>query len=108
MARQSIGEFEQLVLLAVMRLGEEAYGVPVLEEIRNRTERAASPAAVYIALRRLEQKKMLSSRLSDPTPRRGGRAKRFYRVELAGVRGLSRARRELLSMWDGLHEALDS
>jgi PadR family transcriptional regulator PadR len=108
MARGSIGDFEQLVLLATLRLGDRAYGVPIVDEINERTGRTVSRAAVYIALRRLESKGMLRSRLAEPTPERGGRAKRFFTVEPLGMALLSGARGDLLSMWDGLQEALDN
>ena len=101
--RAALGEFEKLVLLAILRLGDEAYGVTVIEELERRTGRAAAPGAVYVALRRLEQKGMVSSRLGDPTPERGGRAKRFLRVEPPGLGALREARAE----WEAMSAGLD-
>jgi len=108
MARESLGEFEQLVLLAILRLEREAYGVPILEEIERRTDRSVSRPAVYIALRRLSAKEMVSSTLGEPTPEQGGRAKRFYQVEKAGLDALADSRRDLLNMWDGITPVLDN
>ena len=102
MGRESLGEFEHLVMLAILRLGDAAYGVPIVAEIEERAERPAARAAVYIALRRLEAKGLIRSRLADPTPERGGRAKRYYTVTAAGVRQLHEARQALTRMWDGL------
>ena len=107
MARESLGEFEQLVLLAIMRLGDVAYGVPIVDEIERRTSRAVSRPAVYIALRRLAKKGLVTSTLAAPTPEPGGRAKRYYRVQKAGIQQLVEARRDLLNMWDGVSPALD-
>ena len=107
MARDSLGEIEQLVLLAILRLGDGAYGVPIVEEIQQRTGRGVSRAAVYIALRRLRQKELVTSWLSDPDPVPGGKAKRYFRVEAAGIDKLSEARSTLLSMWEGLQPMLD-
>lgn len=107
MSRESIGEFEQLVLLAVLRLGDEAYGVSVLEEIRGRTGRTVLRPAVYVALRRLEKKGLLRSREGAPLPERGGRARKFYEVEPAGLELLRESRDSLLNMWEGLQAVLD-
>lgn len=107
MPRESPGEFEQLILLAILRLGTDAYGVPIIEEIEQRTGRSVSQAAAYLTLKRLEQKGWIQSRMAAPTPERGGRAKRFFFVRPAGVRRLQAAREELLSMWEGLEPELD-
>src|SRR5882762_4294103 len=86
---EQLGQFEQLVLTAVLTLGEGAYGVTIHARVEQLSHpRAASLGAVYVTLDRLEDKGLLSSRLSDPTPERGGRAKRCYRVEAAGERAL--------------------
>lgn len=97
-----LGEFEQLVLLAVLRLEEEAYGVTVRWEIERRTGKAVSRGAVYITLDRLEKKGYLKSRLADPTPERGGRPKRYYKAKPAALTALKNSRRALLKMWEGL------
>lgn len=102
MAKRSLGEFEQLVLLAILRVGDGAYVVPLIREIEEQTGRSASHAAVYIALRRLEEKGLVTSRLADPTPERGGRGKRYYEVHPAAVPLLRESREALLRMWDGL------
>ena len=77
MSRESLGEFEHLVLLSILRLGPGVYGVPIIREIEHRAGRTVSHAAAYLTLRRLEDKGWITSRLGDPTPQRGGRAKRF-------------------------------
>lgn len=102
MGRGSLGEFEQLVLLACLRLGDDAYTVSVVDEIARRTERQPSHAAVYVALRRLERKALVRSSLAGSTPERGGRPKRFFRVEPGAVTLLQEARDALANMWDGL------
>jgi PadR family transcriptional regulator PadR len=102
MARDSIGEFEQLVLLAVVRLEGLGYGVSILQEIEGRTQRPVSEAAGYLTLRRLEAKGWVTSRLGEPSPERGGRAKRFYEITSDGLVQLRRARANLMSMWSGL------
>jgi DNA-binding PadR family transcriptional regulator len=107
MSRETLGEVEQLVLLAVLRLEEKAYGVPIIEEIEGRTGRGVSRAAVYIALRRLRQKGLVSSWLAEPDPVPGGRAKRYFRVEPDGIDRLAETRSSLLSMWEGLQPTLD-
>lgn len=99
MGRESLGDIEHLVLLALLRLGERSYGVPILEEIAERTGRAVSRPAVYIALRRLEAKGFVRSELGDATPERGGRAKRYFKLTTAGHRQLHASREALLSMW---------
>jgi DNA-binding PadR family transcriptional regulator len=107
MGRESIGEFEQLVLLAILRLGCEAYGVPIVREIEERTGRSTSRAAVYIALRRLQGKGLVSSRMADPTPERGGRGKRYFRIGAAGIEQVKESRRALVSMWEDLEPILE-
>ena len=99
MSRESLGDVEHLVLLALLRLGEHAYGVPILEEIAARTGRRVSRPAVYIALRRLEAKGLVRSRMGEATPERGGRAKRYFTLTAAGHRQLDVSRTALLSMW---------
>jgi PadR family transcriptional regulator, regulatory protein PadR len=100
--REHLGDFEQIVLLALLRLGENAYGVPVRREIEERTGRSLTVGALYRTLDRLEEKGYGSSRIGDPIPERGGRAKRFFRVDALGIRALSRTRRELSAMWEGV------
>jgi DNA-binding PadR family transcriptional regulator len=97
-----LGEFEQLVLLAVIRLGEGAYAVPVRAEIESRTHRSASRGAIYITLDRLEEKGFLRSHLADGTAERSGRQRRYYRITPAGERSLEHSWQTLKSMWEGL------
>jgi DNA-binding PadR family transcriptional regulator len=107
-SREALGEFEQLVLLAIVQLGDGVYGVPIAEEIERRTGRSVSRAAVYVTLRRLEQKGLLSSTMSDPTPERGGKARRCVAVTGTGLESLRAARQALDSMWKGLDPGLRS
>lgn len=102
MARDTLGEFEQLVLLACLRLDDSAFTVPILQEIRDRTGRDASHAAVYIALQRLEKKRLLTTNeVADPPPV-AGRSRIRYVVTDAAVQLLREQRDALLSMWAGL------
>ncbi len=96
------GEFEQLVLLAVLRLGEDAYAVPVREEIGARTGRTPTRGAVYVTLERLEGKGYLDSWLGEPVAERGGRPRRYYRVRPPGVRALEDSWAARRRMWQGL------
>jgi PadR family transcriptional regulator PadR len=100
--RPPLGEFEQVVLLAVLRLEQGAYAVPVRREIETRTRRSVTRGALYVTLERLEDKGYLESWLAEPTPERGGRAKRFYRVRHAGLAALRQSWAALRSMWEGL------
>jgi PadR family transcriptional regulator, regulatory protein PadR len=100
--REHLGEFEQIALLAVLRLGQNAYGVPVRREIENRTGRSVTVGALYRTLDRLEEKGYVTSWFSDPVPERGGRSKRYFRVEPLGIRALNVSHRELMAMWDGV------
>jgi PadR family transcriptional regulator PadR len=99
---ESLGEFEHLILLAVLRLGAEAYGMRVRREIAERTSRDVTIGAVYATLDRLAAKGLVRSTLSDPTPERGGRAKRSFSVTAAGMAAVNRAREEFASMSEGL------
>ena len=101
-----IGEFEQLVVLAALRLGDEAYPAAIRREIEERTGRSASRGAVYTTLDRLENKGMLSSALGAPLPERGGKPRRYYQVEEQGLEALREARRALERMWSGLEAEL--
>ena|SRR5258707_13220388 len=100
--RDSLGEFEQIVLLALVRLADTAYGVPVRHEIEQRTKRAVSIGALYSTLDRLEAKGYVSSWFSDPTPERGGRSRRYFKVEPLGLKALERSREVLNVMWKGV------
>jgi PadR family transcriptional regulator, regulatory protein PadR len=98
----ALGEFEHLVLLAVVRLGKEAYGMLVRREIESCTGRDVTIGAVYSTLERLAAKGLVSSRLGEATAERGGRAKRLFRITGAGTQALNRTRRDLTSMFEGL------
>ena len=98
----SLGEFEQIVLLAVLRLGDTAYGVTILAEIAARTGRNPAPGALYTTLHRMEDKGLVTFRDGDPTPERGGRAKRFVSVTREGRAALARAQAAYRSLLEGL------
>ena len=100
--REFPGEFEQVVLLTVARLKGEAYGMAIRQEIADRTGRDVGIGSVYSALDRMEEKGFISSTLGDPTPERGGKAKRYYQLEPAGALALQRARDMFAQLWDGL------
>jgi PadR family transcriptional regulator, regulatory protein PadR len=102
MTSQPLGEFEQLVLLAIVHLGGDTYGIPIAEEIERRTKRKAARAAVYVTLRRLEDKGLVSSRMGEPTPERGGKGRRHVALTAAGSRALLDARRVSERMWQGV------
>ena len=105
MASQGLGEFEQLVLLAIAHLRGEAYAIPIAAEIERRTGRSVARAAVYVTLRRLEEKGFVSSWMSDPTPERGGKGRRHVKLEAPGARALFEARHAAERMWQGLDPA---
>jgi PadR family transcriptional regulator, regulatory protein PadR len=102
MGRHMLGEFEQHVLAAIIRLKAEAYGVPIRRDLNERLGRLVSIGALYTTLERLEAKGFISSWMGDPTPERGGRAKRYYRIEAPGVRALNEARVAAERLWAGL------
>jgi len=108
MPSRALGEFEQLILLALVALPpEECYGVPIRELIEQRTGRALSAGAVYTALDRLTARGFVSSALGEPTAERGGRRKRMYHLETAGARELARSVRTLQGMSEGLLPQLE-
>jgi PadR family transcriptional regulator PadR len=102
----ALGDFEQLVLLAIIRIGDEVYGVPIVQEIERRTFRHVAPAAVYVTLRRLEAKGLVISWLGDPTPERGGKARRYVKITRAGIESLRATRKVIDRMWHGLDPTL--
>src|SRR3712207_6602992 len=99
---EALGEFEHLVLLAVLRLKEDAYGMRVRKEIADRTGRDVAIGAVYATLDRLNEKGLVTSSVSDPTPQRGGRAKRSFHLTGAGADALHRTQQDLRAMLDGV------
>jgi len=100
--RDYLGEFEHIVVLALLRLGDRAYGVTVRQEIEARISREVSIGAVYATLDRLEAKGYVKSQIGEPSPERGGRSKRFFRVMAKGVAAVNRTHRALESMTEGL------
>ncbi|HEY3885983.1 MAG TPA: helix-turn-helix transcriptional regulator [Vicinamibacterales bacterium] len=101
-----LGELEQIVLLAVWRLGEGAYTAPILDEIKEQTGRSLARGALYTALDRLERKGCLRSRVGEALPERGGRPRRYFTVTPAAVRALKDSRQALLRLWRGLESRL--
>jgi PadR family transcriptional regulator PadR len=99
-----LGEFELLVMLTVIRLGEGAYGVPISREIEEQTGRDVAFGTVYATLERLQEKGLLRSDLGDPTPERGGRAKRYFRITPTGLRKVRDTKQSLIRLWRGLRE----
>lgn len=102
MAREHLGDLEHQVMLALLRAGPEAYTVHVLTELEARTGREVASAAVYIALRRLEEKGLVVSEVVPPEPGMGGRDRRFFRVTSAGLEKLRETRSALERLWEGL------
>ena len=100
--RDYLGEFEHIVILALLRLGDRAYGVTVRQEIEARTGREVSIGAIYATLDRLEGKGYVKSQFGEPTPERGGRSKRFFRVTAKGMSAVNRTHRAMHSMTQGL------
>jgi PadR family transcriptional regulator PadR len=103
----SVGQFEQLVLTAILSLREDAYGVTIHAKVEDLAKpKAVSLGAIYVTLDRLEDKGMVSSWLTDPTPERGGRAKRCYRLEALGERALEESAATAKRIWDAVTEVL--
>jgi PadR family transcriptional regulator PadR len=100
-----LGEFEQLVLLAVLRLADNAYGVPIRREIEKRADRKVTVGALYSTLDRLESKGYVSSWFAGPTAERGGRSRRYFRVEPKGIEALALAKDMFDRMWKGVRLA---
>jgi DNA-binding PadR family transcriptional regulator len=97
-----LGAFEQAVLLAIVRLGDQAYGRAILKEVQNRLAREVAAGAVHATLDRLQRKRLIASRLGSGTALRGGRARRYYRLQPAGVASLNDARAAVEGLWSGL------
>ena len=102
----TLGDFEQLILLGVLRLGDGAYGAAIRQEIHRQSGRDVSINAVYTTLDRLERKGLLESWVGDPTPQRGGRRRKFYALRPAGLTALRQAYRAFTAMADGLQREL--
>ena len=101
-----LGEFEEVVLLAILRLRDNAYGVTIRQTVEEVAERPTSIGAIYTTLERLEQKGFISSWQGEPTPERGGRAKRYFKIEGAGVQALNAAHRTRTRLQEGLNLGL--
>jgi PadR family transcriptional regulator, regulatory protein PadR len=100
--RTSAGTFELMVMLAVMRLSDGAYGVPISREIELQCGREVALGSVYATLQRLEDNGLVLSRLGEATPERGGRAKKYFRITAMGLREIRETQRSLRRMWKGL------
>ena len=103
-----LGELEQLLLMAVLRLGGEASGIDLREELEHRTERVVLPGAVYTIMERLVGRRLVSSYTGEAAPERGGRRRKYYRIEPAGGRALATSYRQVQRMAEGLHDVLDT
>lgn len=104
MERGYLGEFELMVILTLIQLGDDAYGVPISRELEKSRGRGVSVGSVYAALERLEQKGLVASSLGNPTPERGGKAKRYFKVTKEGLRQVHRTRQVLTRLWHQLPE----
>ena len=101
-SREFLGGFELLVLLALIGLGDEAYGVPISQAIEESSGRDVALGSVYLTLDRLEAKGFVSSKLGEPTAVRGGRAKTYFRITAKGLREVRQAQRTLITLWQGV------
>jgi DNA-binding PadR family transcriptional regulator len=102
MVRQHLTDFELMILLSVLRIGDDAYGVPIAKEIEETGGRTVVLAAIYVALDRLEQNGLVTSSMGDPTPERGGRAKRFFKVSAKGLKAVRDTQKSLTALWSGI------
>jgi DNA-binding PadR family transcriptional regulator len=102
MTRRLLTDFEIMILLAIIRIGDEAYGVPIAREIETTTGRVVQLPAVYAALDRLEDQRLVESRLGEATPQRGGRAKKYFSLTAAGLGSVRDTRQALTALWSRL------
>jgi DNA-binding PadR family transcriptional regulator len=107
MSPHYLGEFEQMVLLSIMRLGDDAYGLAIKDELEAVAGRSPSSGGLYTTLDRLETKGLVESYAGEVTAERGGRARRYVRVTPEGQALLARSRNSLMALWDGIEEALN-
>ena len=107
MGKSRLGEFEHRVLLAMLRLGGEAYSVPIVLELEERTGREVSQSSVFIVLQRLEKKGLLSSRIDERTKPRTGRVRRYFRLTPEAMKRLRASRSDLMALWEGFGATLD-
>jgi PadR family transcriptional regulator PadR len=99
-----LSDFELIAMLVLLRLGEDAYGVPIAREMEEQTKREVKLGSVYAALERLEEKGFVASELGQPTQERGGRAKRYFHITQQGMREVRETRRTLIRLWQGIPE----
>src|SRR5690349_14020981 len=104
MARQHLTDFELMILLAILRIGDDAYGVPIAREIDQTGRRSVLLGAIYTALDRLEANGIVTSTYGDPAPERGGRAKRFFKVAGKGLKAVKETQRAFTALWRGIQE----
>ena len=102
MSREAVGNFELMVMLAILKVGDHAYGVPIAAEVEDATDRKVLLGSIYAALDRLEAKGLVESTTGDPTPERGGRAKKYVEVTAKGLREVRRTRQALTTLWRSL------
>ena len=102
MSRQLLTDFELMVLLAILRVGDAAYGVPIAREIEDTGGRPVVRASVYTVLDRLEDRGLVASSVGQPTAERGGRSKRFFKVTAKGLRAVQQTQRALTALWHGI------
>ena len=107
MANEFLGEFEQMVMLVILQLGDDAYGARIRERLVEEIGRDPSEGALYTTLKRLETKAMVTARSADASPERGGRPRRYYAPTDAGIASLRRSRGALLRLWAPVAAALD-
>jgi len=102
MAQELLGELEQMVLVAIVRLGRDSYGTPIVDELKRHTRRTILRPSVYLALKRLEAKGLIKSRMGEPEARRGGRARRHFEPTAAALKALRESQRTMNSLWAGV------
>lgn len=102
MPRQHLTDFELMILLAILRIGDDSYGVPIAREIEQTAKRTVLLGAIYTCLDRLEQNGLVTSTYGDPTPERGGRAKRFFRITGKGLKAVKDTQRAFTALWSGI------
>lgn len=100
--RSFLGELELMLLLAIVRLGDEAYGVPIARELESQRGRSVAVGSVYAALERLEGKGLIASGVGESTPERGGKARRYFRITRQGMHQINETRRILTTLWDNI------
>jgi len=102
MGRQHLTDFELMILLAILRIGDEAYGVPIAKELEQTAKRTVLLGAIYTCLDRLEENGLVTSTYGDPTPERGGRSKRFFKVSGKGLKAVKDTQRAFTALWSGI------